>query len=288
MKTLSIILLFVASAILLNYSCKKDEKPIEEPKDTTKVYKNQSSTSSTIVATSIYNDVITDVIVSCDTATATNKTSCPSILFGPSGLNYPKTLTMSFGTGCTINNHTYSGSISASITGKIRDLGTTVSISFSNFKIDTITVGGTVSLTVQDYSTVNTTVTFIDSIKNGQLTFPSGTISLSTNQTVKWTLNTLTIYTDDIFEILSGNTSATNMEGKSFTSQIKEAVVIKASCMEPVDGKMEISTSDYNYPATIDFGDGTCDNKATVTTKVSVTIGNQTFEQDYTYVATLP
>ncbi|OFX44635.1 MAG: hypothetical protein A2046_01260 [Bacteroidetes bacterium GWA2_30_7] len=287
MKTLSFILLFIASAILLNYSCKKDdEKPIEENKDTTKVVNNQSSTKSSIVATSIYNDVITDVIVACDTNN-TNKISCPTITFS-SGLTYPKTLTIDFGTACIVNNHSYSGSVSASLTGKIRDLGTVVSISFTTFKVDTITVEGTVSLSVTDFNTLNTQVTFIDSIKNGKLTFPSGTISLNTNQTVKWTLYTVTDYTDDIFEISTGNTSATNMEGKTFTSEILDTVVIKASCMEPVDGKMKIISSDYNFPATIDFGDGTCDNKATVSTKVSVTVGNQTFEQDYSYIVTLP
>lgn len=289
MKTLSIIVLFIASAILLNYSCKKDDNNTDDQKqDTTKVINNQNSTKSSLVATSIYNDVITDVIVSCDTATASNKASCPAITFSPSGLSYPKTLTIDFGTACIVNNHTYSGSVSATITGKIRDLGTTVSISFNTLKVDTISVGGTISLTVDDYSTLNKQVTFTDSIKNGVLTFPSGSISISTNQTVKWSLNSLTDYTDDVFEILSGNTTATNMEGKTFSSQIKETVVIKTSCMEPVDGKMEITSSDYNFPATIDFGDGTCDGKAMVSTKISITVNNHTVEQDYSYEVILP
>ncbi|OFX17647.1 MAG: hypothetical protein A2033_09180 [Bacteroidetes bacterium GWA2_31_9] len=292
MKTFSFILVFIATAMLLNYSCKKDESNPEETKqDTTKVINNQSTAKNALVATSIYNDVITDVVMSCDTAIATNKTSCPSISLTPSGLaNYPKTLTIDFGTSCTFRNHIYSGSISASLSGKIRDIGTTVSISFNNFKVDTVSVGGTISLTVNDFSALNYQITLTEAINNGVLTFPSGGITLNTTQTVKWTINTLTDYSDDIFEVLDGNSSATGTDGKTFTSEVKETVVIITSCTkpEPVDGKMDITSPEYNYPATIDFGDGTCDGKAIVTTKISITVNNQTFTQDYNYEVILP
>lgn len=293
MKALSIIAFITVSVMLINYSCKKDDNsnPEETKQDTTKVINNQNTAKNALVATSIYNDVITDVVMSCDTATATNKTSCPSVSLTPSGLsNYPKTLTIDFGTSCTLNNHTYSGSITASLSGRIREIGTTVSISFNNLKVDTISVGGTISLTVDNFSTLNTQITLTEVISNGALTFPSGGITLNTNQTVKWTINTLSDYSDDIFEVLDGNSSATGTDGKTFTSEVKETVVIITSCTkpEPVDGKMDITSPEYNYPATIDFGDGTCDGKAIVTTKISITVNNQTFTQDYNYEVILP
>ena len=202
-------------------SCKEENDDDDNNNNLDSVYTDNSVTlvSNSMTSDDVYYGAVTSVISNAENSG--NKTTCPTVTLEPSDLTtYPKTLTLDFGTsGCEFGEITISGKIIASLSGKIRENGTTVSITFDNYTVDTITVGGTLSLTVQDVSLLESTVTLIDSVKNGVLTVPSGTMSLTTNQTIKWNYNTLTDYFDDEFEISNAATNATTLDESSYSTK---------------------------------------------------------------------
>jgi len=284
-----VITLFVGfvffSLLVLNQSC-KPEDPEPQPQDTTKTVLNTQTVDDGVTATDIYTDVIADVLVKTDENSTNKKTfseDYPIITLTPT-VGYPKTLTIDYGTaGCDVNGHSIKGKVIAQISDRLRAEGTTVSISFTSFSVDTITVNGTLALTINDVDLVNNKIKFTTTFTSCSVTMTSGTISLAGSLDITWNINTLTDYEDDTFDITSGSMTGTNRDGKSFTGTVLTTLVYTIQCKTIVSGTLKLETSDNNFPATIDFGDGTCDHKAMVYTTIEYTVGNQTFTKDYSY-----
>ena len=294
MRKLFLGILFV-SAILFAMvsSCKKEEEVIDDPVDTLVVDESSTGTKNSMQADNVYDNTISSVIVSCDGNGSKSINTCATVTLVPSDLTtYPKTLTIDYGTsGCTVGGYPVSGKIVATLSGKIREIGTVISISFDNYSVDTITVSGTVSLSVDDYSAINKTITISTSTTGGVLTTPSGTINYTGSKSIKYYFNTLTDYTDNEFEIAAGSsTNVTALDGNTYATEVLEKIYIQpcTGVYQVVDGLYEITSTELLAPVQINFGDGECDNLATVSTTISITYGNQTFEQDYSYPITLP
>ncbi len=290
-KVITLFTVFVFfSVLVLNQSCKPDD-PEPQPQDTTKTVLNEQTVSDGVSATDVYTDVIADVLVKTDENSSNKKSfseDYPIVTLEPT-IGYPKTLTIDYGTaGCDVNGHTIKGKVIAKISDRLRTEGTTVSISFTTFSVDTLTIDGTVALTIDEVDLVNSTIKFSTTFTTCSVTMPSGTISLAGSLSYTWNINTLTDYEDDTFDITSGSLTGTNREGKSFTGTVLTTLVYTVQCKTIVSGTLKLETSDNNFPATIDFGDGTCDKKAIVYTTIEYTIGNQTFTKDYSYEITLP
>jgi len=282
--------LFILAISVGNFSC-KPENPDPEPQDTTKTVLNEQSIEDATMSTDIYSDVIADVLVIAD-ENASDKSSysktCPTVTLEPT-VGYPKTLTIDYGTdGCDANGHTISGTVTATISDRLRIEGTTVAISFANFSVDSVEIDGDISLTINEYSLANHTIKFTAVVSNSSLTMPSGNISMNGTVDVTWNINVVTDYEDDTFDITSGDFTGTNKRGKSFTATVLETLVYTVECGTVVAGELQVETSDTNYPATIDFGDGTCDHDATVYTTIEKTIAGHTFTEEFSYTITLP
>jgi hypothetical protein len=92
-----------------------------------------------------------------------------------------------------------------------------------------------------------------------------GTITWTANRTRTWLegFNTPLIFNDDVFSV-SGGSNGTKASGNTWTNVINTPLVHKRSCHQIVSGTMTVTPS--NKPVrSIDFGNGTCDNQATVT-----------------------
>lgn len=75
--------------------------------------------------------------------------------------------------------------------------------------------------------------------------------------------NTLLNWIDDVF-LITGSASGTNSNGKDYTATITNPLRKEANCKWFVSGKVVIKP--YDKPErTVDFGNGTCDEMATVT-----------------------
>ncbi|MBN2892995.1 MAG: hypothetical protein JXL97_14095 [Bacteroidales bacterium] len=282
-------IVFFGLSVVNFSSCKPEE---EIPEDTTKTVLNEQTVEDANYTTDVFIDVVADVLVSADendTKEKSYSTTCATITYEPT-VGYPKTLTIDYGTtGCDINGHLLTGTITATISDRIRKEDTEIAISFTDFKVDTLEVNGTMSLIINSVDVItDNKIDFTTTLTGCSLSMPSGDISIAGTMDITWNLNTLSDYNDDTFDITSGNLTGTNRRGKSFTATVLSTLTYTVECSTIVSGELQMQTSDVNYPATIDFGNGTCDKIATVSTTIEIQVGNQTFTQNYSYEITLP
>jgi hypothetical protein len=185
---------------------------------------------------------------------------------------FPKTVVIDFGSGCTSHGHLRAGKITTVYTGPLSEPGRSATTTFDHYRIDSITVEGT--------HTISNTTTpgaiqrqFKTEISNAKLSRANGDYQ-------EWNATRLitqiegngTLYpTDDIFRI-TGNSTGKTKRGNllvSWTSEIQEPLIKRFGCRWFSKGT--IKTGRTGLPANtpwvgiLDFGNGTCDNKATLT-----------------------
>ena len=106
---------------------------------------------------------------------------------------------------------------------------------------------------------------FTVTLTNGKVTFTDGTqYTREFTRTRTWASGYATPYFiwDDEFEV-EGVSTGVNRNGKTYTHQITTPLYIKNACRWIVSGTIDLTVDGKS--ATIDYGDGTCDAKATVT-----------------------
>ncbi len=179
--------------------------------------------------------------------------------------NFPsKNIKIDFGTGCTSPaGVTRKGIINIVLTDSLRKTGSTSTVTFENYFVNGFKKEGTVIWT-------NTTVTgsgtpgWRRQVQNGKITTPAGSFWLHTadiNITQTAGAATPNNLTDDIFSI-NGSRTVTNPAGKTRTSATLTALQKKTACSNIDKGSLQVQGP--NHVAVIDFGDGTCNNTATI------------------------
>lgn len=66
---------------------------------------------------------------------------------------------------------------------------------------------------------------------------------------------------------ITGKTTTTLSNGTTITNTITTPLIAKGSCNKSYPLQGSVTTTKNSYEAVIDFGDGTCDDKATFTFK---------------------
>lgn len=190
--------------------------------------------------------------------TSDRKYGCATVTATPGGLvDFPKNVVVDFGTGCTLRGYTGKGSVSFKLTQWVFIPGTEIVPVFKDFYVNGYKIEGDYKIT-----TISATVFKIDII-DGVVTFPDGAV-----HHLKGTLNytqtkgsaTPFVFGDDTYATTGSITStsaAGAIEGIIITPLIKEVACANISA-GTIDFKTGITA------ATLDFGDGTCDNKGTV------------------------
>ncbi|CAM1340187.1 hypothetical protein [Tenacibaculum amylolyticum] len=175
--------------------------------------------------------------------------------------NQTKTITLDFGDGCVgRRGREFSGKII--IVYERTDTGYSKSVTFDGFAIDGNQIEGSKSVVkVKENGNGNKEATHTVAI----------TVILSTGETVslegtrireKIEGDDTANRGDDVYSI-SGNWKFVTKEGNEFTGNIVENLRREYACKYIVSGVTEITKNGTMY--TLDFGDGECDNKATVT-----------------------
>jgi hypothetical protein len=176
---------------------------------------------------------------------------------------FPKTVVIDFGDGCLgRDGKLRKGKIITVYTGLMRAAGSKATTTFERFKIDSVAVEGTHQ--VENTSTSNN-MSFTTRVINGKLTWDSGRwVKWSTTRTVTQVEGNGTPFfpLDDIFTI-TGAGRGENHRGISWAHEITEPLVKKFTCRWISKGVMRVRYNNIN--AGIDYGNGNCDNKATVT-----------------------
>jgi hypothetical protein len=282
-KSAAIILLF--GLIILN-SCKKDGTTnSNDPNPSLSIEAAQSDALSDAQFDDVFNiamgvqssDVGEDVGIGTGSGityrtTNANKNKstdstarCFTVTVNPTTLHvFPKTVTIDFGTGCLgKDGKLRSGKIITTYTGPMFRSGSKATTTFDNYNVDSFHIEGTHQ--VENTSTANI-LSWSVKITGGKIT---NTIN---NRWRQWDATRIhqqvegseTPYNllDDVFQI-TGNATGANSAGVSWTSDITDPLLRKFTCPWIGQGKIEITRN--NNHAILDFGDGTCDKKVTIT-----------------------
>lgn len=186
---------------------------------------------------------------------------------------FPKTVVIDFGSGCTSHGHLRAGKITTVYTGRLTEPGKSATTTFEDFRIDSFSIEGTyvitnttapsanqrqfkteiinanVSKTNDNYEELNASRIITQIEGNGTPLFPS----------------------DDIFRI-TGNSDGKTRRGSLlvlWTSEIQEPLIKRFTCRWFSKGVIKTMRnglpSNTPWTAVLDFGNGDCDNKATLT-----------------------
>ncbi len=195
----------------------------------------------------------------------------PVVTVTPSGKDvYPKTVTIDYGSGITsANGITRKGKIIALLSGKLRTPGTLVTVNFDGYAVNGYTVAGTYLVTP---SISSAGVSFKVAVTNGSITFPNGQVNTySGTETVVQTggLTTATV-ADDVYAV-TGSFTYSNSNGENITGTITKALVKSFDCKNITSGTIAFVYNNTKN-GVLDFGSGTCDNQATVTSGATIKI----------------
>lgn len=171
------------------------------------------------------------------------------------------TITIDFGDGCEgPNGRVRRGIIKIVYEGARRFLpGFTAATTFEDFSIDGVQIEGTRTVTNTAEST-DESPKFNITLVGGKLTWPDGTMATrEVNKTREW-VRAAVPANDSL--IVNGTANGITRSGNSY-NVVNTDIVFRRFCRWPVSGTKVITTD--ARVITIDFGDGTCDRRATVT-----------------------
>lgn len=254
----------VALAIGFN-SCKKAGSATDELETTFELSTDQAIADN---LTEDANDVFMEVAVDKDIAgnfgpdpvISNNIIPCATVTITPA-VGFPKTIVIDFGTACTANGITRSGIVRIVLSDSVRRNGSTAVMTFENYFVNAFKVEGKITWT--NTSTPGTK-SWTRLTENGKITSPSGRYWLHSGlRTVVQTagVSTPRNLLDDVFSI-TGTHTVSNAAGARREITVLEALQKKTICANIDKGKLRVQGP--NHYAVIDFGDGTCDNLATI------------------------
>ncbi len=189
---------------------------------------------------------------------------CPNVTVAE-GENdgYPKTITLDYGESTVLKNKkVLSGIIVIEITAP-RSSGSYIRmVTYDNFGIDTLTIAGTSLITVEKENSAfrNYKSDLTITLDNGNV------ITRSSERTWTWVagLETTEDQTDDVINI-DGVVTASNSNGDMYRKEIVDPLVRLGDCRYIVSGVVEV-TLNSQLVSTFDYGEGTCDAVAMMTT----------------------
>ncbi len=264
-KTIKFLICILVAGTFL--ACKKAKDTVDELQTTVEISGDQAiaenltaDTYDMLQEAAISSNVMgareesvnqTNQILSCATVTATG--------------NFPaKNIVIDFGAGCTSQNGIFrKGKINIVLTDSIRRTGSVATVTFDNYYVNTYKKEGTITWT-NTSQIQSATRSWNRKVANGKIIKSDGTYwTFTSDVNITQTAGALTPQnlTDDV-HTLNGTQTTTNMTGASRTLTTQTDLQKKASCANLDKGILKVQGP--NHFALIDFGDGTCDNQATI------------------------
>jgi len=266
-------LVFAVCLMFIGFnSCQKEETASTVDEITLSLQETQ--TEETLADVDLLVDETVDsnfsLLKSASIESAIYLTDCPVITVNKTAT--PQVITIDFGTACTgKDGKVRSGKIIVTSTSfttfpSVRDK------SFDNYIIDGKKIEGSVAKTITKDQENNIRTAVIK--ENITVTFPDGEGKATriAELTRQYQRNKLLNPADN--QIVSwGTVEFTQISGVKVTKTITstDPLVFKVACHHIVSGTVSVTTSN-NRSWTINYGDGTCDNKAILT------IGDKTKE----------
>ncbi|MEO6316409.1 MAG: hypothetical protein ABIU63_05275 [Chitinophagaceae bacterium] len=260
----------VISSSLLFTSCKKDAS-----KDS-----DVESAENSSLAEASFDDVATisdqaalggsvNMRVAGDASASREEGSlgsgCASVTFDT--VTVPHLITIDFGAAnCVCNDgRTRRGKILVGYSGRYKDAGTVINISFNNYFVNDNQLTGTKKITNQGLNAAGNLVYKIEVDGSVVKANGAGTITWVSTRQREWTAGASTplVLSDDAYSI-TGTATGTNASGKSYSFTITSPIVRKMSCHYIESGVIDI-TPEGKPTRTLDYGSTGCDANATVT-----------------------
>jgi|LauGreDrversion4_2_1035121.scaffolds.fasta_scaffold00031_35 hypothetical protein len=257
-------------------SCKKSIQEDEETKDLVTLAENsQLDESVTDNFTEIMGSSMLDLNLFETPTQSVNSqsynqefaanadSSCRVVTITPTGNVFPKTMTIDFGSGCGAAGNVRKGKIVSVISGPMRKSGTVIETSFVDFYVNNNKITGSKRIVINGLNE-NLNLNFTVSINQTVTSVTGATRTYNSVYLIEWRQGILTpSKADDIYAI-RGTESGRDSQGRNFSSTTLSPLIKKMNCAFIVAGKNQTNVT--GRPQFIlDYGDGQCDNKATVT-----------------------
>lgn len=267
MKSTKVILRFavVVAVVMLTFSCKKsDNNPNQNEADSFKKDALVESTFNEVaeIADQAWNSV----------AYQLKSTEGGNFIFSPCAtitvdtVSMPHVMTIDFGPeNCLCHDGKYRrGQIIVTFTGRYREPGTVKTRTFNEYYVNDNHVEG--QSVVSNMGFNDDGFIYFTIAVEGTITFANGegTWTWMSNHTKTWIEGYETFsWLDDVY-LIEGNSSSTFLDGGTVSRQIILPLRRELTCHHFVSGSIEI-TRENKPTRLLDFGDGTCDDIATVT-----------------------
>ena len=264
--------LVVMSIISISISsCKKENSDPEA--------QNSTAVDESVVISGIISDSFTDLIslsaenealfsvsgsdFQIQDVPASTKTSCGEISLSPLNSTWPKTLTVDFGAGCTVDNVTRKGKIKAVFSDHFKNTGAKITVTFENFQVNDHKIEGTKIITNNGKNAAGR-FNFNVEVSDAKITSSGKVISFSSENNIEWIEGAGTRTASDDWFSITGSANGTASNGQDVAITIVKPLIVKAGCRFIVAGSADIKAGSHPT-STLDYGQGECDNKATVT-----------------------
>lgn len=263
MKKIAIFLFFFS--LVLQFSCKKDLPVVDS--DTQSVIDNISADCAVQSIFSIVNNYADSYISEKGNNIDSNVIVSISPLYPLD--SFPKTMIIDYcnGVNCA-DGKTRKGKIIATLNERwsFDSNPITAAVTTNNFFENNIQIIGSFAITCNGIDDSIPSFTIITS--DAKLIFEnSKNCQWHSTNTINWLLGFETInnISDDVF-LFSGNNVGINCNEKGYESNITSSLKFENSCQNGTitQGKFELIPQDLSKRI-IDFGNGDCDRKATVT-----------------------
>jgi hypothetical protein len=260
MKTKTLIL-FVALTGLIMTSCGKSD-----PIDT----KATDAADDVALSEALYDDAFASLEISTVFAEVGKKSasildSCPVITFNSPGEEFfPINIVIDYGIGCTgLFDVERSGKILITLSGPRGTAGSERVLTFDNYVVNGAKVEGT--FTVENLGMNNNqNAHFAVSLEGGKITFPDSKVitrEFSREREYVAGYGTWSPWDDEC--LITGTSSGTNLNGKTYSLTITNPLEWAAACRFLVGGTIRFEV-DGIEPFELDYGTGECDAVATL------------------------
>ena len=191
---------------------------------------------------------------------------------------FPVRIIIDFGTaGCIrpADGHSRKGKIIIDYSNRLTLPGAAATITFDNFYVDDTKIEGTATIT--NTSSSNSTPPsrqFTVDVTNGKLSTADGNyVEWNSHKTITQTqgLSTLLYPKDDVFQI-EGSANGRAQKGNllvAWQSTITSPLIKNFECRWIVQGTVKVvrasTSANTSWTGLLDYGNGNCDNQATVT-----------------------
>lgn len=256
------IFLGLSVIILLISSCRKDR---DNDRDWGAAMDNAMAESYFNDLKSMADEAERGIMLMYRAANDTFVSGCATVIRDTTGP--VKTITIDFGTvNCQCNDgKARRGKVIVSFNGYYRDSGTVITHTPDSYFVNDNQLLG--SKTVTNKGRNGGGNLWFEVVVSGQVIKANngGTVTWNSTRQREWIAgeNTVLNWLDDVY-LITGNASGVRSNGESFTASILIPLRIELSCRYIVKGSIQINPANHSSRL-VDYGNGSCDNQATVT-----------------------